>query len=97
MRIVFDFAEKEELIIDGNTGAAEKSGVIAFDADPDGRIKEAPALLKDPSGYGAALAGLKYFIENGCDTSLFSEGRLAPIYLRKSQAEREKEERAEKK
>lgn len=67
------------------------------DADPDGRIKEAPALLKDPSGYGAALAGLKYFIENGCDTSLFSEGRLAPIYLRKSQAEREKEERAEKK
>ena len=68
-----------------------------IDADADGWIKKAPALLQSPSGYGAALAGLATFRENGEDASLFHEGKLAPIYLRKSQAEREKEERAEKK
>ena len=75
--------------------AGDSVGEI-LDADITKKMKSAPALLKDPSGYGAALAGLKLYNENGCDPYLFNESKLAPIYLRKSQAEREKEERTQK-
>lgn len=61
-------------------------------------LRRAPAMLASPSGYGAALAGRKIFLESGSDADRFSASYLAPIYLRKSQAERELEEkRAENK
>lgn len=66
------------------TKEAEKSEI---------NVSAAPSLLINPSGYGAALAGIREYKNSGCDRKLFTEARLTPIYLRKSQAEREKEER----
>ena len=66
------------------TQEAEKSEI---------NVSAAPSLLINPSGYGAALAGIREYKNSGCDRKLFTEARLTPIYLRKSQAEREKEER----
>lgn len=57
------------------------------------RLTKAPQLLTMPTGYGAAACGYRRFKDSGEDASLFSESALLPIYLRKSQAEREKEER----
>ncbi len=51
-----------------------------------------PEKLRIPSGYGVAVAAQKMWMTRE-DKSTFSEARLAPIYLRKSQAEREREER----
>lgn len=56
-------------------------------------LTETPAEFATPTGYGAAQCGYRKFIESGEDTALYSESSLLPIYLRKSQAEREKEER----
>jgi len=60
------------------------------------KLIEAPALMKSPSGYGAAMSGYRIFTAAGCDRASFREELLAPIYLRKSQAEREKLEKEEK-
>lgn len=51
-----------------------------------------PEKLRIPSGYGVAVAAEKMWLATE-DKSVFSEARLAPMYLRKSQAEREREER----
>lgn len=56
-------------------------------------LRRAPAMLTSPSGYGAALAGRKVFLKSGSDAERFSASKLAPIYLRKPQAERELEEK----
>ena len=56
-------------------------------------LRRAPAMLATPSGYGAALAGRKQFLDSGSDAEQFKEASLAPIYLRKSQAERELDEK----
>jgi len=74
--------------IDAVTVATESRGL---------KVSKTPALLADPSGYGAALAGIRLFKESGKDNEAFSEMKLAPIYLRKSQAEREKEEKSNNK
>ena len=60
------------------------------------KLTETPDALAVPTGYGAALCGYRKFIASGCDAGLYSEAALLPIYLRKSQAEREKEERKHK-
>ena len=52
-----------------------------------------PHTLASPTGYGAGICGYRKFKESGEDAGLYSEASLLPIYLRKSQAEREKEER----
>ncbi len=57
------------------------------------KLTETPTSLSAPTGYGVALCGYRKFIASGKDESLYSESALLPIYLRKSQAEREKEER----
>ncbi len=55
-------------------------------------IAVTPEKLKNPSGYGVAIAAEhKWNAEE--DKSLFAESHLAPIYLRKSQAERERDEK----
>ena len=52
-----------------------------------------PKMLVNPTGYGVAACGYRKFTESGNDASIYSEASILPIYLRKSQAEREKEER----
>lgn len=56
-------------------------------------LKATPALLASPTGFGAALCGLNKYKESGYDRTAFSESLLMPIYLRKSQAERERDEK----
>jgi len=51
-----------------------------------------PEKLRFPSGYGVAVAADRMWNAEE-DKSTFLESRLAPIYLRKSQAEREREEK----
>ena len=53
---------------------------------------ETPEKLRSPSGYGAAIAAEKMW-NAAEDKNVFHESHLAPIYLRKSQAEREREEK----
>jgi len=55
-------------------------------------IAVTPEKLQSPSGYGVAAAAEKRWNAEA-DKSLFEESHLAPIYLRKSQAEREREEK----
>ena len=55
-------------------------------------IAVAPEKLKNPSGYGVAVAAEHQWNAEE-EKSLFTESHLAPIYLRKSQAEREREEK----
>lgn len=51
-----------------------------------------PEKLRSPSGYGVAIAAERMWSKTE-DKAVFHESRLAPIYLRKSQAEREREEK----
>lgn len=55
-------------------------------------IAVTPEKLRNPSGYGVAMAAERMWTEE-TDKSLFTESHLVPIYLRKSQAEREREEK----
>ena len=57
------------------------------------KLTETPVELAAPTGYGVAACGYRKFKSSGENTELYSEATLLPIYLRKSQAEREKEER----
>ncbi len=50
-----------------------------------------PAQLRYPTGYGTALAAYDKWMKTD-DKSGFTEAALAPVYLKKSQAEREREE-----
>lgn len=56
-------------------------------------LRKTPAMMAPPSGFGAALCGYAKYIRDDTDKSSLTGARLVPIYLRKSQAEREKEER----
>jgi len=51
-----------------------------------------PEKLRFPSGYGVAVAA-EHIWNAEEDKNVFLESRLAPIYLRKSQAERERDEK----
>jgi hypothetical protein len=51
-----------------------------------------PVKLRAQSAYGVALAGLKAWNSTE-DKSAVTAAALMPVYLRKSQAEREREER----
>ena len=53
--------------------------------------KPVPAQLKYPTGFGTALAAYNKWKETD-DKSAFTEAALATVYLKKSQAEREREE-----
>ncbi len=55
----------------------------------------APEHLRYPSGFSVACAAADIY-KNAADPSVFTEAALSPIYLRKSQAEREREERIAK-
>ncbi len=65
--------------------------ILAEDGKPSDTAVT-PEKLHGPSGYGVAVAAKRMW-DTTEDKSVFSEMRLAPIYLRKSQAEREREER----
>lgn len=51
-----------------------------------------PAHLRYPTGYGVALAAYKIW-QSEKDRSSFTDAALVPVYLKKSQAEREREEK----
>ncbi len=51
-----------------------------------------PPFLREPHAFGVAGAAAKIY-EEAADKSVFTEAALVPLYLRKSQAEREREER----
>lgn len=53
--------------------------------------KPVPAQLKFPTGFGTAIAAYNKWKETE-DKSSFTHAVLAPVYLKKSQAEREREE-----
>lgn len=97
--------DKQILISDLLEKLNNLSGPFYFTGDAyplilaeDGKPKEmafTPEKLRVPSGYGVAVAAENRWnaVE---DKSIFQESRLAPIYLRKSQAEREREEKIQK-
>jgi tRNA threonylcarbamoyladenosine biosynthesis protein TsaB len=60
-------------------------------ADP-GRIAETPVRLRWQSAYGVARAAFEKW-NTAPDRSVFTDAALNPVYLKKSQAEREREER----
>jgi len=53
----------------------------------DGLFMPTPEMLRYPNAFGAAQAAQKHYTEAE-DKTVFTEGRLQPVYLRKSQAER---------
>lgn len=55
-------------------------------------VSPVPAHLRYTTGYGIALAAWKKYSEAE-DKSVFTEAALVPVYLKKSQAERELEEK----
>lgn len=57
---------------------------------------QAPMLLKMQNGYGAAKLGERIYKDaekSSADMSIFDSAKLVPVYLRKSQAEREHDEK----
>ncbi len=64
-------------------------------AVPDGVLTNVPVFLRAPHAFGIADVAAQVYNE-AADTSVFTEGALVPLYLRKSQAEREREERLAK-
>lgn len=58
-------------------------------------LRPTPEALRYPSGFSTACAAAVQY-QKAPDPSGFTEAALAPIYLRKSQAEREREERLAK-
>ena len=61
----------------------------------NGILSATPETLRYPSGFSTACAAAELYT-NAPDPSVFTEAALSPIYLRKSQAEREREERIAK-
>lgn len=58
----------------------------------EGLLSPTPELLRYPNAFGIAQAA-EWNYANAEDKSVFTESHLLPVYLRKSQAEREREER----
>ena len=58
-------------------------------------LRNTPEMYRCPSAFGTACAAAELY-RNAEDPSVFTESALSPIYLRKSQAEREREERLAK-
>ncbi len=59
---------------------------------PEGGLVSVPGFLRAPYAFGTADVAAQIY-EEAADTSVFTEAALVPLYLRKSQAEREREER----
>ena len=60
--------------------------------DGDDRVSDTPALLVPQNAYSVARVALMTY-ENADDKSAFTDKTLHPVYLRASQAEREREEK----
>ncbi|MBQ7921547.1 MAG: tRNA (adenosine(37)-N6)-threonylcarbamoyltransferase complex dimerization subunit type 1 TsaB [Clostridia bacterium] len=61
-------------------------------AAKEGLLSPTPEMLRYPNAFGAAQAAQLHY-SSAEDKSVFTEAHLLPVYLRKSQAEREREER----
>ena len=84
--VLGEFAAQTDGTITVTGDANDEVLASLTDAGLDAEI--APVGYELPSGFGAALAGRKKYLESD-DKSVFTAKALMPIYLRKSQAERE--------
>lgn len=87
----------EQLILRGETIYATGDGYEMLREAMKGTtlLAEIPEPLRYPSGFSTACAAALQY-QNAADPSVFTEAALSPIYLRKSQAERERDERLAK-
>lgn len=91
---VADLAEKLR-DINAPVYAAGDGYVMLQNAADSDALQVTPEILRYPSGFSTACAAAA-ILKNASDPSVFTEAALSPIYLRKSQAEREREERLAK-
>lgn len=91
---VADLAEKLR-DINAPVYAAGDGYVMLQNAADSDALQVTPEILRYPSGFSTACAAAG-ILKNASDPSVFTEAALSPIYLRKSQAEREREERLAK-
>jgi len=87
----------ENIIFVGDGCAIAEQKIIASDAS--GRMSVAPELYRWQNGYSvaqSAFAEYKSVTEVGGDISKYTAAALSPVYLRASQAERERNERLAK-
>ena len=78
----------------GDGWAIAESKIISRDAS--GRMCVAPELYRWQNGYSVAQSALAVYravTENGGDISKYTAAALSPVYLRASQAERERNEK----
>ena len=78
------------------TGDSISQATRALDGFKPLALCPTPSLLASPSGYGVASCANEIYASAGEDKSMFNWKSLMPIYLRKSQAEREKDEKTSK-
>lgn len=84
----------EKITFVGDGWAIAESKIIS--ADESGRMTVAPELYRWQNGYSvaqSALAEYRAVAENGGDISKYTAAALSPVYLRASQAERERNEK----
>lgn len=84
----------ERIIFVGDGCEIARAKIIA--ADETGRMTVAPELYRWQNGYSVAqtaYAEYKGVTENGGDLSKYTAAALSPVYLRASQAERERNEK----
>jgi len=75
--------------------AAGDGYAMLENATENGIMSATSEILRYPSGFSTACAAAELY-NSTPDPSIFTEAALSPIYLRKSQAEREREERIAK-
>ncbi len=79
----------------GKNVYAAGDGYAMLAAADNSILTATPEILRYPSGFSTACAAAE-LCNTASDLSNFTEAALSPIYLRKSQAEREREERLAK-
>ncbi len=88
---VADLAEKLQTLAQPIFAAGDGYDMLKK-ALPEGDLVPVPLFLRAPHAFGTADVAAQVYQEAE-DKSIFTEAALVPLYLRKSQAEREREER----
>ena len=90
--LISDLLEKLKGVSGPIYFAGDAYEMLLAESDFPENVAVTPEKLRSPSGYGVAIAAERIWNITE-DKNIFSESHLAPIYLRKSQAEREREEK----
>lgn len=91
---VADLSEKLKQMDQTVYAAGDGYAMLTANTEID-KLACTPEFLRYPSGFAVACAAYDIY-KSATDPSVFTEAALAPVYLRKSQAEREREERLAK-